>query len=50
MLHEFGHVLGKDQIEAQVFAINLFGKAYSKALARLVIRDGLAIKQAEIDV
>lgn len=48
LLHEFGHVRGKGQVEAQVFALNLFRKAYSKAFEKLVVIGGMAYKRDNV--
>jgi hypothetical protein len=48
LLHEFAHCRGYDEIEAKIWSLNFFRKAYPKQFARLVItEDGFAHREGE---
>ncbi|RLC88876.1 MAG: hypothetical protein DRJ03_01155 [Chloroflexi bacterium] len=48
LLHEFAHCIGKDQMGAQVFAINLFRKVYPTQFEKLCLDGGMFVKEENV--
>ena len=47
-LHEYGHALGKDEIEACRWSINLFRRCFPRQFSRLVHRGHMLIRPSDV--
>ena len=47
-LHEFGHALGKDEVDACRWSVNLFRRCFPRQFSRLVHRGHTLIRPADV--